>query len=337
MKLLTENIKGKKLPLIIVCATAFVLLILMIIGTFFDYEIAHVITAPYRGLAYYAFGMGFEVLGFLPAILVNVSLFAVLSVYSVKKGWKIAHHIFTAMTLAGAVFCAVFWTLDNHGYGVHRAVVGSVVTLAGIGLSFPVIIFFKRFDREKQKKIIYVLVIAAVLGSLANMMSGIMQPLWGRYRFYQIGYEYIRCSYTGDYIRINRPYMPWYRPMGRDGTAESRHGNYSFPSMHATSAASAVALILVAWVLNVKKSTFIVFTITAFALFFLVPLSRMVLGWHFLTDVVFSMILGLVAFICAVLIIDKGFGKKFRRFLNEENSGHTNNDVNAEKIDEETV
>ena len=305
MKLLSEEIKGKKWPFVAVGIIGGLLLILMIIGTFFDYQIAHAMQAEPRGFLYYGFGMTFEMIGFLPAILVNVSLFAVLSVYSTKKGWKIAHHVFTAIMLAGAIFCAVFWTLDNHGHGVSRRIAGPIVAALGIALSFPVIIFFKKFDEDKLKKLIYVLAIAAVLGSLANAVSGIMQQLWGRYRFYQI-------------TENGMPYTPWYNPMGRSGTAQSRHGSTSFPSMHATSAASTIALVLAAWVLNLKKSTKIIFLAITLSIYFLVPLSRMVLGWHFLTDVVFSMTIGLLAFIAAIFIIDKGFGKKFKKFLANE-------------------
>ncbi|MCL2861838.1 MAG: phosphatase PAP2 family protein [Firmicutes bacterium] len=309
MKLLTEDLKGNRLPLIIFCAVAALLLVFMIIGTFFDYQIALGMAAPYRGFFYYGFGMTFEVFGFLPAILVNVCLFAVLSVYSKRKVSKIAFHICTAMTLAGAAFCAVFWTLSNHGFSVSRAIVGSVTPIAGIGLSFPVIMFFKRFDDEKLKKLIYVLAIAAVLGFLANATSAVMQLTWGRYRFYQV-------------TQNDLPYSPWYQPMGRGGTAESRHGSNSFPSMHATSVASSIALVLVAWVLKVKKMTKIAFFAVACVMLVAVPLSRMVLGWHYLTDVIFSLIIGMIAFVVGIVVIDKGFGKKFRKFIekSEEDS-----------------
>ncbi|MCL2556393.1 MAG: phosphatase PAP2 family protein [Firmicutes bacterium] len=324
MKLLSEELKGKKKPLIIICAVAGLLLALMIIGTFLDYQIAHAVTAPYRGFLYYAFGMTFEFLGFLPAILVNVSLFAVLSVYSKKKCWKIAFHIFTAASLAGAVFCAVFWTLDNHGYGVSGVIAGPIVAVAGAALSFPVILFFKRFDEIKLKKLIYILAIAAVLGSLTNLVVGVMQVFWGRYRFYQV-------------TQNGFPYGPWYRPIGRGGDAESRHGSNSFPSLHAASVCSTIALVLAAWVLKTKKSTFITFGVITGAMLILVPLSRMVLGWHYLTDVIFALIVGLIALVAAVIIIDKGFGKKFKRFLNgdDESNNYNNSDTSGQVSNKE--
>ena len=294
----------KRLLWCLVGGVAFLLVALMVIGSFWDYQIAHAFTAPHRGVAYFAFGMTFEVLGFVTAIMVNVSLFAALSVFVKRKWLKILFHVLTAMTLIGAVYAGVFWTLSNHGFGVRSFIAAPISTAIGVALSFPTIMLFKRLNNVKLRRIIYILAIGAVLGSIANSVSGVMQLFWGRYRFFEV-YE------------NGLPFTQWFQPFGRSSAAEG-HGATSFPSLHATSVVSTITLVLAGWALMVKRPTAIVFAVTTAILLVCVPVSRMVLGWHYLTDVTFSLIIGLVAFVIAVLVIDKAFGSKFKNFINKD-------------------
>jgi len=309
MELLSK--KNKNILWLSIGAVAIFLVILMIIGSFFDYQIAHGIGVDRFSFFYIAFGMTFEMLGFLPAILVDASLLAVLSLYATRKRFKIIFHIGSAMFLAGGVYCAIFWTLANHGIrlhptssGIHHGIAGGVSTIVGAGLSFPFIRFFRSFSRQDQRKLIYVLAIGAVMATLANATSGIMQILWGRYRFYAILDYYVPF------------YTPWFRPFGRVGTAEG-FGSTSFPSLHATSVASMIMLPLAGLMLNAGKKKMNIFWAITVVMLFCVPLSRMVLRWHFLTDVTFSLIIGLISFVIGILVIDFIFGERFKKFINE--------------------
>jgi len=303
-------------------AVAAFLITLMLIGTFFDYEIAHAVGVEQFSFFYIAFGMTFEALGFLPAILVDAALLAVICVYASRKRIKIPCHIGCAMFLAGGVYCAIFWTLANHGIrlhptssGIHHGIAGGVSTLVGAGLSFPFIRMFKKLPRLTMRKLIYILSIGAIMAILANAAAGIMQPLWGRYRFYAI-------------IRYDIPYFtPWHSPIGRSGTADG-FGSTSFPSLHASSVTSMIMLAMTGLVMGFsKKKMGIMWAVTALMLF-CVPFSRMVLRWHFLTDVTFSLFLGLIAFVIGVLIIDYGFNKKMLEFVNKKEDGEYNTDTN---------
>ena len=323
--------KNKRLLWIIVGAVAALLIVLMLIGTFLDYQIAHGVGVDRFSFFYIAFGMTNEALGFLPAILVDASLLAVLSLYAVRKKFKIPFHIGVAAFLAGGVYCAVFWTLANHGIrlhersSIHHGIAGGVSTVVGAALSFPFIKFFKRFSRSDMRKLIYILAIGAVMATLANATSGIMQMLWGRYRFHAI-------------VDYDIPFFTrWYRPFGRGGTAEG-FGSTSFPSLHATSVTSIIMLPLSGLILKASKKKMITFWIIAGVMLFCVPLSRMVLRWHFLTDVTFSLFIGLVSFIIGILIIDFAFGKRFLKFINSnEDCDNAATNIEEEKTQEETL
>jgi len=318
--------KNKKALWLGIGGMALFLIVLMIIGTFFDYQIAHGVGVEQFSFFYIAFGMIFEGLGFLPAIMVDATLLAVLCVYASRKRFKIPFHIGCAMFLAGGVYCAIFWTLANHGIrihptssGIHHGVAGGISTMVGAALSFPFIRLFKKLPRLTLRKLIYILSIGAIMATLANATTGIMQPFWGRYRFYAI-------------VRYDIPfYTPWYQPFGRGGTADG-FGSTSFPSMHASSVTSMIMLVLVGWVLGFsKKKMNILWAVTAVMLV-AVPLSRMVLRWHFLTDVVFSLFIGLVSFVIGILIIDYGFGEKMKAFVNKKEDNNSSENEEKEEL-----
>jgi len=312
MELLSQ--KNKKPLWISVIVVAVVLIVLMIIGSFFDYQIAHGVGVERFSFFYIAFGMVFEGLGFLPAILVDASLFAVLFIYAKRKGFKVLFRVLCTMFLIGGVYCAIFWTLANHGLrihessSIHHGVAGGISTLVGITVSFPFVNLFRKLPRLTLRKLIYILAIGAIMAFLANATSAVMQMLWGRYRFYAIQNYY-----------PNLPFTPWYRPFGRSDTVIEGYGfsATSFPSMHASSVTSMVMLPLVGLVLSFNKKKMNILWVVTIIMLISVPLSRMVLSWHFLTDVVFSMIIGLISFIIGVLIIDYAFGNKMKKFLNQ--------------------
>ncbi|MCL2570508.1 MAG: phosphatase PAP2 family protein [Firmicutes bacterium] len=304
MKLITESFRESKSLKFILMGVFFGLVVLMTIGTFFDYQIAHAVAAEPQGFLFWSFGVSFEVLGFLPAILVNISLFAILSVYLKRKGWKIFFHVMTVFGLVGAVYCSIFWTLSNHGVDLRSVIVWPICTTIGIILSFPVIMLFKRIkDETIQKKLIYLLIIGVAMGTFANMIPGLLQVFWGRYRFFDVA----------DY---GLPYLPWYQPIGRvSGIGAS---TASFSSLHASSVFSMIILMMVGWKLGLKKKTQIILASISIAMLVCVPLSRMVLRWHYLTDVVFSLITSLVVLIIVTIVLDAIFGKRLKNFIGQD-------------------
>jgi len=278
------------------------LILLMTVGTVFDLQIAEFVGAAYRGFWYFAFGVTFEVLGFLPAILVNACLFATLGAYAKTQPIKILFHVLCAKALLGAVFCAVFWTMANHSVDVRTSISVPISLTVGAVLSFPFMKFFRRFDEMALKRLIYLLTIGLVMGTLANLATGVLQVFWGRYRFFEV-------------TENSLPFTQWFQPFGRSEAAQG-HGATSFPSLHASSVASMIILPLASMALEVKASTKKRLTILAVVMIVAVSLSRMILRWHYLTDVTFSLIIATIAFIMAVLIIDGAFGAKFQKFIN---------------------
>jgi len=329
--------KNKKALWLGVGIVALVLIALMLIGSFFDYNIAHAVGVEQFSFFYIAFGMVFESLGFLPAILVNCVLFASLVMVCKKKGFKILFRILLIAFLAGGIYCAIFWMLANHGIrlhdrsSIHHGIAGSISTMVGVALSFPFLAFFKRFDQDTLRKLIYILCIGLVLGILANSTTGLMQTLWGRHRFYSI------LNYQNSYLyNPQNPaifYSPWTAPFGRVALPEGLQGygfsTTSFPSLHASSVVSIIMLPLAALVLGFKKRNLYICWAIAGVMLFCVPLSRMVLRWHFLTDVVFSLIVGLVAFVIGILIVDFALGDRMKKFVNNQDEVSDLMEVNA--------
>jgi len=294
-----------KKPLMwVLSGTAVLLGALMVIGTFWDLEIAQAVAVSPHGFLYYAFGVGFEFLGFWPAILVDAGLFLALSIFAKKKVFKIAFIVLASMFMIGGVFGSVFFTLSNHGHSMSRAISGTISFFAGSGLTFGFWWLLNKSDRVTLKRLTYILAIGAIMAFFTNLTAFLMQVFWGRYRFYVVeGY--------------GAPFTQWFRPFGRGGTAEDFFGSNSFPSIHAASVASIAMLLPIAWALKAKKSTRIIFAVITIVMLICVPLSRMVLSWHYLTDVVFSLIVGLVFFVISLLVIDKLFGERFKKFLSD--------------------
>jgi len=316
---------NKKILFIGLAVATLFLTAMFLIGTFLDYQIAHGVGVDQFTFFYIAFGMVFEALGFLPAIAVNVTLFAILVNFFKRKHFKILSRIGCIAFLAGAVYCAVFWTLANHGIrisdrsSVHHGVAGGISTAVAIGVSFPFVRLFRKLPDLTMRRLIYILLIGLVMGTIANSTSAIMQMFWGRYRFYAI-------------VNYDIPFFtPWYQPFGRSGTAEG-FGSTSFPSLHATSVTSMIILMLVGWSLgkHKHKKTWIILWSTVAVMLLAVPLSRMVLRWHFLTDVTFSLIIGLVSFIIGIVVVDLLLGKKMKAFINPP--ALDSDDINIEQI-----
>ena len=284
------------------------LLTLFIFGTFWDYQIAGGMMADHGGGAYWAFGIPLEVLGFLPAILVNVALFMALSVHCKKRVYKVLFFILGYNFLAGAIFCSVFWTMSNHYIAdLSSSVAFGISAGIALPLSFPVRLLFTKIKNEQtMRRLVYVLGIGFIMASFTNLITGVMQVTWGRYRFFEV-------------VNNNRTFTEWFRPFGRISGFEG-HGATSFPSLHASSVMSMMVLPMVGWALGSKRNTMRILWIISAVMLICVPISRMVLGWHYLTDVMFSMIIGVLMFALAMFIVHKLFRNKVGNFLGIQKS-----------------
>jgi len=296
-------LKNHKKSLIwILSSVGLTLIVLMLIGTFFDYQIANFVAVEQHGFLYYAFGVSFEFLAFWPAILVNVGLFTALALLFKKIILKILFYGLSGIHMIGGVFGSVFFTLSNHDHSVSLAISLPISFIIGIALTFLLWFLMKRLNSNILRRVIYILVIGAIVALTTNLLAFILQVFWGRYRFYVV-YEY------------GAPFQEWFRPMGRGGSAEDLFGSNSFPSIHSASVSLIAILIPLGWAMKVKRPTQISFIVVAVVMFICGPFARMVLSWHYLTDVVFSLIIALLMFIITLLVVDYLFKKQFEKFI----------------------
>lgn len=285
--LLSQWLKERK-KTVLITAVAFLVLMaaLITVFTFFDRQASTAMYSPGS-----AFGKIFEVFGYLPAIIVDSLLFACFYVLTGKKGVKILFHILIAVALAGGVYTvfASFETENPPSY--YSAVKYSVMTVAGIGLSFLLVLGFKRIRLETIKKLTYIMLIGAIMATLSVMLVYLFKYVWGRTRFKDLG------NSEAEYFTM------WFIPRGRTG-------GESFPSAHAMSACSLILLPLAAWMFNMKKRTTVILTAAAALGIIAVALSRIVIGMHYFTDTLFSVLFSFGTLIVGIVITDKVYKKK---------------------------
>ena len=209
MELITKA--GKRTLIIAMPAIAVFVVALILIGTFFDYQIANWIGFTSNTFMYWGFGFVFEVLGMLPAILVNIFFFMALSVFFKRMPLRVLFHILSAFFLVGAVWAGIFWPISNHITSVRSFISLPIAMVVGVGLSFPLRLLFKRFSDQTLRRLIYILLVGWIMGTLANAVSGSMQALWGRYRHHTV-------------VDYGTTFTHWFQPIGRTGTAEG-HGS----------------------------------------------------------------------------------------------------------------
>ena len=120
------------------------------------------------------------------------------------------------------------------------------------------------------------------------------------------GYCMLFCGIVGQTVnqffkftcKVERPWVA-YPDLNTVDSAISAASGYSFPSGHTQIAVTTYGPI--AYFYREKKSIFVLFT----TLIFLITFSRLYLGVHYLSDVLFSLFFGIIL----VLIVSKAFDK----------------------------
>jgi membrane-associated phospholipid phosphatase len=130
------------------------------------------------------------------------------------------------------------------------------------------------------------------MATIAIILVAGLQFFWGRDRYFAILEGLEGAGYT-----------PWYLPQGSSISTDVAFR--SFPSMHSSSAASMVTLIVFAWAFELKKPLKLTLILLAAVIMVCVPISRVTMGWHYPTDVLFGVFLAYAAAELALLIVDR--------------------------------
>lgn len=323
------SLKAKTLVAIALFAVLFCALI--VVATFYDYQISEILTKnALPSGEYYAtdfFGVLLESIGTSPIYLFAAFCCCVLFWVCVKV-WKkkpfnsILAVVFGIATVVafwfavkdsiGYIFDHVFKVLHNpedieavdgvyHSAATYGIEVFFALILAGLAL-----LATKHFKEETLKSLFKLCITAVIAVAVANLLIAIVKGPVGRMRFRAInstlGQEFIANGEVSGFTK-------WFVANGQpsDAVREAFEKTYgasdafkSFPSGHTCAAATTYALVMLPDVIEFKhkKGAKIACWATPIVITMLVAISRIVVGAHYMSDVTMG---GTIAFLCVII------------------------------------
>ena len=295
-----------------------VFITLLVLATLYDYQISELLTG--NGLHdgnYYSsnvFGIIFEIIGEMP-LYIFVSFATVIlinkSLQINKKGLKIMF----------VIILFVFGTISNL-YGWYKLggylakiypessfcsilhdnmIVYGVYFLMSACLEFVLFYLFKTKLSKYNDKLVPLAFIILLCAAISQGIVQAIKPLFGRERF--------RAIYYFTNIGVDHPgFSKWYVMNGNSSKIVQPYLVYdgvtkdffkSFPSGHTTAAGIVYSLIFVPFLYEKfsSKKSLLIFTIVPIFITGLVATARIVMGAHYLSDVLIG---GTVAFLSAI-------------------------------------
>lgn len=234
---------------------ALLVLILMVFATIYDLEINKKIYNPDAPLS-----TVFEVIGEFP-IYIGVLLFGV-TFYNASHKKMIKN----LMLIESFFATFIFLMMPSRYIFKFNLVNMGIILLLSVIIWMGIIKLSTKVDNDVYQKIKWV-VFAYGIGIILQLVTiYAMKLTWSRQRFYTLdeGYE----GFTPWYV-IN-----WFK------------GDTSFPSGHTSGATNILYLSLLAETLDKNKTRNIVIKVLCYSFIFMTGFSRIVLGRHYLSDVV---------------------------------------------------
>ena len=223
--------------------------IILLIASFYDYQITDYLyqTMPFTGMLFERFML-------LPVWSLVLITFIILAIVKEKK----YYHILALLT-------AFYIVYDVLHYWLPFDTSMQVLMLVVIALSYWLILWLLLLRIEKDclanRLPFLTFFVSVFLTSI--WISVVMKTCWGRIRYREL----LSAS----------QFVPWYMPCGITG-------HYSFPSGHTTMFTSIICL------LEYKNYQFEEVSLTKkcllWAFIIIMPITRMVMGAHFLSDTV---------------------------------------------------
>lgn len=298
-----------------------VFLALLILGSIFDLQISKALAIPSDTyLVPNIFTAFFESFGENILYLLIGMACAIIIWYSARlknKGWRITVQvIFGLIGFAIWLFC-VHRTLGHIGKHISAdaskymssGVIVLIKLCTALTLNILTILCFKGCSEETLSKLFKWAIVILVAAALSNGIVQGLKLFWGRMR-------YCAMNVLNDFDG----YSPWYVIHGKRTISEQQallgltSGTYnSFPSGHTCAATSSFLLICLPALFKKWNTPWgKLFCIGVPSIYtFLVALSRIMCGAHFLTDVLFSFLITFgVILLIKWLVIGEGY-KKF--------------------------
>ncbi len=307
-----------------------VLLTLILVATFLDYQISDLLTdGALADGQYYAndfFGVLFECVGSMPIYLlaafvccilfwwclkvfkkkpINIILAVVFAIGSVVALW------FTMKDAISYIFDQVFARANPNEFEMmdqfyHSAAVVGVEIVFALIMAALALIATKHFNEDTLKGLFKFCIAAVVAAVVANVLIMIIKDPVGRMRFRAINSIIGQDLIAGGQVQ---GYTPWYITNGQQSDEVLKRFELaymvedafkSFPSGHTCAAGSMYALILLPEVVRFKRENVAkaVCWSVSIAFTMLVAISRIVVGAHYMSDVTFG---GTIAFLCFII------------------------------------
>lgn len=278
--------------------------ILILIATFYDLQISQALASvePGETATSNLFAIIFEVLGESVLYLFLVFSFSVIfwwCYYNVKNNWKILCQILLSIAIFLTYIICInkvisylnaYQTIEITSYFLIFSIFfASLLTL----LTIYSLKFIKKQNISILLKFALIIICVAAVSNLITQFSkGIV---FGRMRF-------IAMNFVEDFSY----YTPWYMLNGT-GLKESltflglpADAFKSFPSGHTTAAGITFTLICLPLLFEKLKKYKLFFWIAPFIYVVIVGLARVIAGAHFLSDVLFAI---LITFLATILFV----------------------------------
>lgn len=258
------------------------------------------------------FGQFFARLGELPSYLAAPVAGAILyhQDFGSKKWQKIVFKCIFGALIAGGWFYAIgvwFWenfVTEHLPYAiVYKLFFTAVLTLC-------LILATALVDKKAMKKLLLFAIFIIIVAGVSNAIVQVMKMLWARQRFRTMVDNELNASLISAYGNNFSGFAPWYKPQiffpspVRTEAYAAAHKAIdsdafkSFPSGHTVAAAASFALIILPEMYESLKKYRPVFWIVPAVYTAIVAISRIVMGAHYLSDVLFG---GYIGFAVAAL------------------------------------
>lgn len=303
---------------------------LVVAATFTDLQVSHILTEnALPDGAYLAgdfFGVFLEIMGSSPIYIIVAFCTCILFWFFLKafdkKPWN---KILAAVFFIGGVVALWFVFSDMYKYSIEHILKDAYVTggneilrydmihalednpafiatevLLAVAFNSLIILVTKNVKAETWKKLLKFVFAFLVMALVANVLVILIKDPAGRMRYRAMN------STIGQSMGGFANFTPWYELTGNNDVFVSKEifgysdGFKSFPSGHTCAAGMVYSLIMLIDVLDIKKTWqkaciwggAVVFTM-------LVAVSRIVVGAHFFSDVLFGGTLAFVSMIIA--------------------------------------
>ena len=305
--------------------------VLLTIATIYDYQITHFLASKWMHDGQYfssnIFGRIFEVIGEMPLYLfvIVASVIVVINLEKMKN--KPGRIILTILFLIVGIGIGYYgWNRvgkylaelnpEKLGFLYENSISSIFKILLSIIVEVIIYYFTNKYFKELSYKLLPFAIIVLICAALSNGFVQGLKPFAARERY--------RATYILEYNYdvIHNGFTPWYKLNGSSsdivdalksqGVVDAKSTYYSsFPSGHTCGASIVYSLMFVPFYIektNEKKYKWIFIALPIF-ITGLVGVSRMVMGAHYMSDVLFGGTAGFISALVGYVIVSAIFKK----------------------------